>query len=348
MILQYSITAWKDIWFAGFILLLCLKLGDIGINRGQNFKHRNFAIAFFVIVFGCMVFRNNGLAVALIVLFTLFVLLKRYRRVILKGTIAVLLGFIVYTGPLFSFLGVEKSSFAETVGIPIQQLAKTVVDNGTISEENEKFLKQLFDFDEIKQKYDPNIVDPVKWADSFNDSFLESNKLRFMQVWAETFPANVKSYLVAWCDITLGYWYIGANDWIVLHNGYYESELLINSEEIHITGEASQGKSLIETGGIVNPDFVEDQIDILRDVPIVGLIFNIAFLVWAVLIISYGALIERDYWKILPLTPLLLIWVSMLVAAPTFCEFRYIFAFELAVPVLLTFFVKRISPMKSK
>jgi hypothetical protein len=49
------------------------------------------------------------------------------------------------------------------------------------------------------------------------------------------------------------------------------------------------------------------------------------------------------------LVPLLLLWLTLMVATPTFCEFRYMFAFSVAFPlvVLLSFPVEQREKMNS-
>ena len=69
--------------------------------------------------------------------------------------------------------------------------------------------------------------------------------------------------------------------------------------------------------------------------------YNIAFAVWAVLFMGVTLLLRRQYSKILPLLPLVLLWGTMLIATPTFCEFRYMYSFHLSLPVLVVYLFLR-------
>lgn len=130
-------------------------------------------------------------------------------------------------------MNVAQASFAETVGIPIQQLAKAVINGGSFSDEDEQYLDSLMDDEEIAKRFDPRLVDPVKWSDGFDQDLLNNDRLRFLEAWLCSMPENLDSYFVAWRDLTLGYWYAGVNATLVAAPGYYAMGILESADGVN-------------------------------------------------------------------------------------------------------------------
>ncbi|MCL2514231.1 MAG: hypothetical protein FWF08_10035, partial [Oscillospiraceae bacterium] len=79
----------------------------------------------------------------------------------------------------------------------------------------------------------------------------------------------------------------------------------------------------------------------LRGAIIVNNIYSIAFSVWLVFFYALVMFLKKRCAFILPVTPLVALWGTMMIAAPTFCEFRYMFSFHLALPFLfITLFLE--------
>lgn len=245
--------------------------------------------------------------------------------------------YFAVTGPGYAILNVKQASFAETVGVPIQQLAKSLINNGSLSRENEQYINELMDKEEIEEVFNNRLVDPVKWSDGFNDGLLNDDKRKFIFVWLESMPSNFKSYFVAWRDLTLGYWYAGSNAALVAAPGYYAQGILEESDGVNWPEEAHpDGVNILQLNKITGPETFRSQIDVLRGTRVVGLVFNIAFMAWFAVGVCCWLYCRKAALYIIALLPLLLLWFTMLVAAPAFCQLRYMFSFEIALPFLMT------------
>lgn len=81
-----------------------------------------------------------------------------------------------------------------------------VADNGDITEEQLEFINNMCPIEVIKEKYNPCIVDKIKWDESFNNEFLEENKAEFFKTWFQIFLKNPSSYDKAYLLNTIGFW----------------------------------------------------------------------------------------------------------------------------------------------
>lgn len=337
VIAQYSISVLKDTFFAGILLLFCLKMFDLvlTVDSGEKVQPR-LIVALGIIGLLCMLLRHNGLIIFLLTTIVAFVLLKNTRKALAAMTVTVLVLFSIVTGPVYDALNVKRASFAETVGIPIQQLARSVVDGGTFPEGTKQYINELMNTKNIEKVFDPRLVDPVKWDEGFDDGLLNEDKLKFLGAWLESLPSNFKSYLIAWRDLTLGYWYVASNASLVAAPGYAAQNILDGIDGVNWPEVTHpDGVNLLGTDAITAPETVRVQIDLLRGVPVIGLVYNIGFMVWGLVGVCCWLYCRQESRNILALLPLLALWLTMLVAAPAFSQLRYMIAFEFALPLLV-------------
>ena len=215
------------------------------------------------------------------------------------------------------------------------------MDDGIVSKENEEFLEELFDISEIKEVYDPCLVDPVKWSEGFDSDFLSKNKFQFFYVWGQIFLDNPKSYLVAWRDATLGYWFVGINDTVCTGAGYewlptfdQYSEKIIFPLDRHQNGNTLFCDVVsIEEYNLV----IED----LRSVPILNGFFNLAAISWLFVFSATAFFTQKRWESFVVMLPILILFLTMLIAAPTYYAFRYMLAGYLLVPFAIALLLYR-------
>ena len=350
LLAQYAITAWKDIYFSPLIVILCLKIYDIILSRGEILHSAKTFMALLIISVLVILFKSNGIFVVIPSLIILGIACKTIRiRIFSLALLAILISSLI-TGPIYSTLGVNNKAASESYSIPLQQIAKTISADGNIDNNSQIFLEKIFSFQEIKEVYDPYSVDPVKWADSFNNAFFENNQIEFIYVWFSLMPANLNSYLSAYRDITIGYWYPIVDNWLITNNGFRYSS------EINSWSNAKWPNNLPFTESIDGETWVSYSntssalIQLLnnqRHFPLFNLIYSIGTMILILLALVTSKIIFKSAKEILPLTPLLLLWATLMIAAPVYCEFRYILAVHLALPILLTMFLYKI-PSETK
>ena len=325
---MYSVTMWKDILFTGLMTLYVLNLYDIIQSKGDWFRSRRNLIWFLALNFLIAFFRNNGFYVIAVTLVLLvFLYWKSWKRLV-PGFLAVLILVPVVQGPVYRLCGIAPSPFAESVGIPLQQISYTVTYGGKVTAEQRDFLNRMLPYDEIKAAYTPYSSNGIKFHKDFNNDFLEKNKGTFLRVWAQMFAHNFSSYVKAYIMETVGYWHIGTKGWVLYYgtNGGYGAEETGLSLSSSSGGHAAQ---LMRDNIRTSFPFFQDQMQPL------SLLLNIAFLFWATVFAALVLALKKGGRYLLVFLPMLLLWATLMIAAPTNCEFRYMFTFTTALPAFL-------------
>ena len=227
-------------------------------------------------------------------------------------------------GPGYSIIGVQKGNLAESLAVPLQQIAYTVKHDGKIEESQAEFLENIIPLDKMAEVYIPYSANGVKFDSEFNNEFLEDNFGEFLKVWGQMLPANFKSYVKAYLMHTLGYWHIGTNDWRCIY-GVVDSPGIEGIDFIEkITGvDFSENLSY----------FIENKVN---TIPIINLIYSIAFSVWAIVFVGIYFLVSGRSKYLISILPLMGNWITLMIASPIFCEFRYMFSFHITLPVIFS------------
>lgn len=221
-------------------------------------------------------------------------------------------------------MNIQKSSFVESVGIPIQQIANTISQDGEITKDQEEYIDTIMPINKWKTLYNKHVVDPIKFNEAFNGDIISSGKLRFIKNWLAIDTQNVSIYLDAWASETAGYWQPG------LYN--YLANTTIEKNEFGIK-QTNLMNRLFGFSFYKPASFIYYKIS---SIPILRLFFNISFSVYFLIAYILLVAVKRKPLFILPVIPLIVLWVTLLIAAPTFCEFRYMYAFHLMLPIICT------------
>ena len=323
---MYSITMWKDILFSCWVLLLVMILYDI-VSKGSPscIMGRSVLLKILLLCILIAFNRNNGIYIVTSVLLVLLI----YGRTMWKKLIPVFGGVIavivLIQGPGYNAMHILKGSFAEAVGVPLQQIAYTVKNDGEVTEEQKQFLEQIMPLDEMKEAYDPTSSNGVKFHDDFNNEFLADHKAEFIKVWAEMLLNNPGDYIKAYCMQTMGFWHVdtigytyvyGADDyWIDVNNTNIIEKIL----------------------GIDLTYLIQNRLPVLCTIlPFVSLFFSTAVPIWFLFISVLILIIKRRKSMIISLVPLVVLWGTIMIATPTYGEFRYVFCLNLAIPFITT------------
>lgn len=325
VIAMYAITMWKDILFGGWMLLLTLMIFDIIQSRGQLLTKPLGLVAFslccLLVAFG----RNNGVYVDVAVLIALGIYYRKQFKVLIPVFVSVVAVITIIQGPVYNAFGIEKSEFAESVGIPLQQIGYTVKYDGHMTAEQEEFINELLPIEKIKEVYNPESPDFIKFNSEFNNQLLEKNKGKFIKVWAEMLIPNFKSYVKAYLMQTVGYWHVRTTNWICQFGVNEGNQFGLQSAR-HVWMQSK----------------IRNGVKSIYYIPVVRDFFNIAFMVWTTFFCCAVLILKKQAKYIMAFAPLLAVWATMMIAVPTFCEFRYMYSFHLILPfVLISLFLIR-------
>lgn len=312
----------KDIVFSICILLFTLQLYSIYITEGKFLgKNKNCFIILFLIL--CISnFRNTG---TLIIIFSLLLLLWNYKAYYKKILLLffVLLISIQLRNGLYDYLQITKPDIAESLGMPINQIARVIVNEDQVSDEDKLLINNVLDINKIKVLYNPHYSDPIKFNSAFSSEPIVNNRMDYLSLWIRMIIAHPKECLEATANLTIGYWYPGVHKGAVSYN--------IQEKE----------NTLISIG--VNP-WSFSGFDKFYDYFIGTNVRENIFLSWLFsvgnvfifIIFCCSYLCAHKYFKaILVLAPNILIWFTLILAAPSYCETRYFYSAFICIPLYL-------------
>lgn len=319
----YSITMWKDVLFGGAALLMVTALYRILKQMGAKpFQNE---LVFVLGAIGLSLWRTNGWYALAATTLILALIMGKNRKRLLCLLLGVLLVCWVLISPVLHLLKVPGTDFVEALGIPFQQIARVVAAECPLTEEETHQLSQIFDLEQVKEKYDPQTVDPIKFEAFRNRTMLKENLMDYAALWLRLglrYPAH---YLQAWVENTKGYWNGGYEYWIYM----YHQE----SNDLGIL--SSGGENAVATAFRAMFRYLEKP-DILKP------LYSIGLTVWLV-ITSCFLCIRKQREEFILTIPILVIVAGLWIGTPVFAEFRYAYPVFTTAPLIVcaTAFVQK-------
>ncbi len=317
----YSVILWKDVPFAGISLLLMIRLIEAAEGDKKTGKHygaKNIALA--VLLFLFCTLRNNGWY-AFLLGFPFFILInrKQWKRFLLIG-ISVVMMVTAWQHFLYDSMDLRKSSVGEVLSVPLQQIARVVtVDGIDPDDEATEILEEVFsDLDDLPGLYEEEISNNVKQPSVFLSEIFVKNPLRYARAWLQLGLEHPKIYVDAFLHQCYGYWVPDVDYWIVTPEAWDGTSLGIDTSE-RFPGARSTLYWLQET--------------LAREEPF-SFAYSLALMFW--LVITGSCLLHLKRWSGGASAVFLLIgvWLTTL-ASPVFCEYRYLYAVVVSVPLFL-------------
>lgn len=319
-------TLWKDIPYSGCILALSLLLWQTIEQDGRSLGRRPHRIVW-VVVLVCVAFlRNNGIAVSLVVLLVLILRYPAARRFLLITLGSIALAFVLMQGPVASLLDMEKAPAAESLSMPLQQMAAIAAKNPDLTEEESQLLYALLSQEDFRTAYHAYTVDPIKQHPAFNDDALRQNT-----------GAYLKLYLSLW----------GRYPWQMTQAYLYHTRALYDPQFLlkpyHYPARSIAGIDYEPVIAALEPLPLQMSPDLLTtEYPALSILFAPGVWFW-ILVWSGVACLYFKRRKYLPmLLPCLLVWAMLMVGAPV-AETRYMYPLLCCLPLMggLAMYVKQ-------
>jgi hypothetical protein len=308
----YAVSAIKDTPFAIAVFWLMIMIYDVTEDDFCN--NRWFWIKAWICVFIMAGFRSNGFIIAVGMGLVVFWIYKRYR----KKFAIIFISAIFCANIVNSVLTPDdvKPLFQEKIGIPLQQVAAAVNKGTSLTESQREYLFKLLPEDKWSL-YGTGCVDNIKWNDEFDREYLNETKAEFVKIWLEIFPNNIGVYMEAYILNTYGIWGIETR------NGeqYYQKKIYDND------------------------------IGLYQDSPLPGIIayffqkyycnrFTYGYLsegtsFWVMFGLLFWLIYRKKYSKICVFAPMIMNFISLMLATPIAFSFRYVFTMALAFPFMI-------------
>lgn len=313
----FAVTMWKDVPFAGIAVLLACNIVEMYRKRDENISVLKY-ISFFILSVLFMLFRSNAFF-AMIPFMMVFI--YAFRKKIVPAAITAFLAIItvvVIKGPVFDAFNVGSPDFTESLSVPLQQVARVLVEEGNVSDDELTQIDAVIDRTYVKELYAADFADNIKeLVRAGHPEILEANKGQYLDLWFKLFLKNPVLYVRAWYDLTGGYIYPDVAYKVGDIDGIMSNEHGLISEP-KIGGKFIKVKEIL----IKLSDFM----------PIYGMFFSIGAYFWGLVITMVLAIRRKK--NILIHVLMLLLVATLLIASPV-VDFRYGYAYVLTMPIWL-------------
>lgn len=324
----YTIAMWKDPLFSAGILILSLLTFDLIASKGRILKLEKAWLPTFVLAcLATALLRSNGILVIMALAAALIVLSLRKQDSCKKPAItatSIAIAALLVTGPVFSALGVIPAAKAESIGIPLNQMARVAATDGAMSDDDARYLNDILPLDLYKTVYAPTCVNSLKWNSAFNEEALSTG---FWQHWLSLGVKNPISYLESWELQTVGYWSVN------------QPQVLAYSANIS-TGVPHNiyDKESLETWGIFPQNKLGND-GVFSLFRIDRRFIPIGWLVWFALFAALALFNSRKTVWIISLIPTAAIVAALLIASPIWYWERYAVALQFLLPFYVSVLV---------
>lgn len=324
----YSVTVWKDILFAGAVLLF----GCSFLRFYQQIKIYDVCIFFISGLMMCL-FRSNGWYAMLLCLPFLLIGLcrkrscsatpnKRFRKLLLPTLLCIYLIAALFKYPIMNAYDVKKPDFIEFLAIPTQQITAVLCNDRELTQEQQQQIENVIDLTHIKALYDSHYADNIKeLVRAGNQDYLIAHKGEFLKLWIQLGLKYPGDYLKAYIDQTYGYWYPGSFYRVAEGEGISASNLGISHTPL--------------IGGPLVVKTKEIAIKLGSMLPLYGTLWSMGVACWLLIFSIGNALVRQEKQKLLLYLPSAAILLSVLIATPVATDFRYAYFMVFSLPFYL-------------
>lgn len=315
----YSVSAVKDTLYTAFMILFTLKIFELVKDSTKVLSIKEMSVLYFIMLL-IGLFRHNGVYVIfLTVLFICF-----YSR---RNWLKILVVFILFFGSIYTFdnvivpsFGISDGSVREMLSVPFQQTARLVKEYPDFYQGKDKeVIDYILDYDTLGSRYNPNLADAVK--NKYNKYTTNDDLVNYFNAWWKGLVKHFDVYLDATLNNTYGYFYPNAHNWYTYTE--FDNKVTKNNLVDYHFNKCGFLRNIINVYANVFPY-----------IPVIGLLSNIGFNTWVVLILSVYLISSKNKKYLISLMPL---YGSILfcIIGPANTYFRYTMPYVFCLPVLM-------------
>ena len=319
----FSLTMTKDVLFGALLLLLFMK-SILLVRDPEGFLHDRGAAAGFVLCGALtLLLRNNALYMLLLAAPFFVICLRRWAgRTALLFALALGL-FWAVNGPLYDALGIQPAWETEALCVPLSQMANTVLnDRETLSAEELEALDRYFPTERIEEIYNPRFADYIKF--NFDRDAYKRDRGAFLRLWLSLLPRHADSYVCAFLDLNLPYWYPDAAT-----TDYWSARAYVETENTPSGAFPVERASRLP--GLLRVYESVADFSAFANRPILNTVFSIATPIWLLLFCALVLGWKKRWILLLPLTLPFFLWATYM-AGPV-SNFRYVEPLMLMYPI---------------
>ena len=322
---DYSFAAVKDSAFSLFATALIPVLLAVRAGAGRLLSARRGTAVVVVVLAGFALMRSNALPVVLAIL----ALMAWWSRARLRRALAIsAVVLIVVVTP--SALTARSQHAEEAVGIPLQTVGYTLThDADCLPPASRQVFDNLLAPETWKQAYRPSSVDPVKDSPAFNGAYLDAHRGQFLSAWGRALVACPRPFVTGFLVHTANLWRFDADP-----VGTDGQSRFISVASNH----PADRDELIRTyarAGVVNRSLLPGPVR-----PVAGAAVRAmeatpgpGTWMWVVALSVVGFIYAGRREGVAIYAPVILVWATLMVAAPTVTPFRYMAPLIMAAPI---------------
>lgn len=349
---NYVVTEIKDtlyaIWFLLFVMeIICM------LQKGFDyFSNRKHVLLLAVSIMGTVLFRNNGKYVLYPTILVLLVYLwaigrKNKKKIYVKSALCFLMPVLaanLLSVALIGYYGIGSGSFGEALSLPFQQTARYLLEYGDdVTDEEAEAIRVVLDYDNLAEKYDPLVSDPVKGTYVGDDQVTKKELLQYFVVWVKMFFRHPDVYIKA----TMNQSYYLLYPFIENNMIFYET--------VPPYGDYVLADELIGELGVSGVEALQNYRNTLYalqlsffSLPIIGM-FSHPALYCILLIFLIVFAIYRKLWHLIVIMfPLVLSAVIVVLAPAIQLNARYAFPIIYAMPIIVAYYIYLEKPNSDK
>lgn len=310
----FVVTIWKDILFAGFVLLFgCSMLVLI-----RSIKPSTLALFILSGIMICLMRSNGWYGFLASVPFLLF----HYRtkaKVFFPALAAIVFAAAIVKYPVMNACHVIRPDLIESLSIPTQQIAAVICNDRELTDKQLDLIEQVVDLTYIKDLYAPSYADNMKeLVRAGNQDYLVSHKKEFLSLYLKlgmTYPGD---YLHAYIVQTLGYWY---------PDSFYP---VADMEGVSATSLGVSHMPLIRGPLVVKAK--EIAIKLGSMLPLYSLLWSMGIAFWFLIFCGGTVIIRNEKAKLIYFLPSFALYLTVLIATPVATDFRYVYFMIFSMP----------------
>ena len=190
------VTTTKDIWYVAFLIFFIIEITKIIQRDGNDLRTILCGI-------GVVLFRNEGIFVALFSVLSLILFSELRKNGIIIGLSLVVLHLFL-GNILYPAFGIKPGSPREALAIPMQTMAKYVIGHeGEWTNEEQEIIGRVLDIENMEEWYDTSSVDPIKYISNVNakQDLTRKDILSFLTVWIKLGMRHPITYFDGFLDL---------------------------------------------------------------------------------------------------------------------------------------------------
>jgi len=313
----------KDVFFGVTCMLYVPLLYELYETGGLSLAKKSYLVKLAVVSAFLVLTRNNGIYVVSGLVVGVALLFWGQRKVLVKPFCVFLVFGLVVPACLVSVAAKtfvkQEPLFQETIAIPLQQVAMTVVSGGEITAAQKEFLFSVYPEEAWFEYYRPMTVDSLKWSPNpyarQGQLFLQEHKTEFIKTWFEMLPKNINFYTKAYLMETVGFWRLSFSP--------AKEDFPINYEDMRELGV---------TPTQIWPDRLQATAEYYYQSNYSALPEGTVF--WIAMFFIVVVLLQKRHKKIIVFVPLMTLWLTLMISVPIAFSARYVYAFYYCLPFI--------------